>query len=106
MIARAPEPSPRCLSDAEPGDLVRVRLIVFELVRSRCWDLPLREGDMLQYIDGGGRDITVARLDGTRVLVPYECARFVGIDLVAGEGGTGGGRGRGPRRWRTPAPSR
>lgn len=76
---------PRCLSDSEPGDLLQVRLIVFELVRSRCWDLTLREGDLLRYIEDVEAGVAVSTLDGTRVTVPHECARFIGVRLLSQE---------------------
>jgi hypothetical protein len=77
--------SPRCLSDSKPGDLLQVRLIVFELVRSRCWDLTLQEGDLLRYVEDVEGGIRISRLDGTRVTVPLECARFIGVRLVPQE---------------------
>lgn len=82
MIARIPDSPPLCLADATPGDLVQVRLIVFELVRSRCWHLPLREGDTLRFVQSGDETVTVARLDGSQVDVPHECARFIGVQRL------------------------
>lgn len=83
MISRARDKTPRSLSDASPGDVVRVRLIVFELVRSRCWDLPLREGDTLQLVDASDAGVVVSRLDGSRLVVPSECALFIGVETIA-----------------------
>jgi hypothetical protein len=109
VIARIPESPPLCLADAKPGDLVQVRLIVFELVRSRCWHLPLREGDTVRFVETGDEAVTVSRLDGTHLAVPSECARFIGVERIpvhedaptpgVSEAGTGAASPVRPTRW-------
>jgi len=84
MIAPGPTPSPRYLEDSSPGDLFRVRLVAFEFVPWSCWNLAVRVGDLLFYMEKRSDGILVARPDGERLLIPQACTRFIGVQALAG----------------------
>ena len=72
------------LEDSRTGDLVRVDGFVGEVGNPRCgWSgLFLRQGEILQCIDYGRNGVTVARTDGSRTVIPAECAGSVGVVRV------------------------
>lgn len=72
----------RSLAEVTPGELIRVQLIVFEFARTSCWDLGIRQGEVLRCEDGGVTGMTVIRKDGSRLHVPRECARFVAVEAA------------------------
>lgn len=74
--------SVRSLADATPGELIRVQLIVFEFARTSCWDLGIRQGEVLRCTEAGEAMVTVVRKDGGHLRVPTECARFVAIQAA------------------------
>lgn len=77
-------PATRCLYDAAPGDLVEVGLIAFDFVRTACWHLAIRPGEILQCVERRPEGVLAARSDGSRVRVPHECARFIGVRHLEG----------------------
>jgi hypothetical protein len=70
----------RSLASLELGDLVEIRVILFELVRSQCWGLRISEGDVVQCLGNGDGFVTVARADGSRTEISEECAAFIGVE--------------------------
>lgn len=79
MIVPQGEGSTRYLVELEPGDLAQVRFVAFEFVRTEGWDLPIRPGEVLQLIEERSEGVIVARPDGSRIFVPQECARLIGV---------------------------
>lgn len=71
----------RTLADSSPGDLVRVELVRVGVTMPRCgWmDRHVRPGETLQCVDDGEAGLMLARSDGTRLMIPHDCARSVGV---------------------------
>lgn len=76
------------LSEAARGVPVEVRVIVFEMVRHQCWALALRVGDVVRRLDAEGDAVVVELSDGKRVVVPRECADFIGVRVAPARRGT------------------
>lgn len=79
MIVPQEDGPARYLMELDPGDLVQVRFVAFEFVRSEGWDLPIRPGEVLQLIEERSDGVMVARPDGSRIFVPEDCARLIGV---------------------------
>jgi hypothetical protein len=80
VILRESRMPARSLASLELGDLVEIRVILFELVRSQCWGLRISEGDVVQCLGNGDGFVTVARADGSRTDISEECAAFIGVE--------------------------
>ena len=85
------------LEDSSPGDLMEVEIIRVEWASPRCgWtDRYVRRGETLQCLDAGEEGVTLARGDGSRMVIPHECAssicvRFLHDHLAVSADGSGG----------------
>lgn len=74
---RMPTPS---LAGLDLGDIVEIRVILFDLVRSHCWGMNIAVGDVVQCLGTKNGHVLVARADGSRTSVPEECAAFIGVE--------------------------
>lgn len=84
LIAPTDGQPPSTLADADPGDLIRVRLTLFEFVSHSCWGIDLQPGEVLQCLDQEDGQVLVARRDGSRLTIDADCARFVAVEPFQG----------------------
>jgi Fe2+ transport system protein FeoA len=71
------------LSAARPGSQYRVTSLLFSLVRKRCRDLGIAEGDTLRCLANGPGGVSLSRTDGRRLVLEREHGWFVQVEPVA-----------------------
>ena len=73
--------TPSSLAAVAPGDAVIVQRVLFELLRDKCSDLDVREGDALHCQAVGDARIFLRTADGRLVACRRDWARFVEVTL-------------------------
>jgi hypothetical protein len=77
--APLPRRPPHPLSSAHPGSRYRITRVLFELVRDRCHEKGLHEGDEVICLERRKRTVTVERTDRQRVQLEWEYAWFIQV---------------------------
>lgn len=67
------------LATAAPGESFHVRRIHFGLVRDRCADLGMREGDLLRCLRVTAGEVVVEFPEGHTTALELDYARFVEV---------------------------
>lgn len=70
----------QCLANARPGLRYRICDLAFSMVRDRCRDLGLEQGQDVTCIEAGRWSICLERLDGRRVNLERDYAWFVQVE--------------------------
>jgi hypothetical protein len=68
------------LGAAEPGARYRISDLVFSLVRDRCRELGLEEGDEIRCLENRRWWLELERPDGSSVLLESDYAWFVQVE--------------------------
>ena len=81
------------LAAARPGARYRIADLVFVMVRDRCRELGLEEGDEVRCVGNQGWAVELERPDRRRVSMEHDYAWFVQVELVGrGDAATGDAR--------------
>lgn len=67
----------RSMAAASPGERFRVRRIHFGLVRDRCSELGIREGDVLRCLRSSAHEVVVQFPERHTAALELDYARFV-----------------------------
>jgi len=65
------------LASVAPGERVRVTEIFFQIVRNRCWELGIRDGDVLECLETDDEAVLLRHPRRGVVSIERSCARFV-----------------------------
>jgi hypothetical protein len=74
--------SAHALASAKRGSRYRIKQLVFAMVRDRCADLGLHQGDEVDCIDNRGWAVHLQASDGRSVILDQDFAWFVEVELV------------------------
>jgi hypothetical protein len=74
------------LASAKAGAHYRITQLVFAMVRDRCHEIGLHEGDEVACIDNRDWALDLEKSDGRRVILERQYAWFVSVDRVDGLG--------------------
>ena len=78
------------LAAAKPGAPYRITDLVFSMVRDRCRELGLAEGDEIRCVENGRRSLCLERSDGRRVSLDRDYAWFVQVEPLGSPAPVGG----------------
>lgn len=70
------------LANARPGLRYRICELALSMVRDRCRDLGLEQGDEVTCLEAGRWSICLERLDGRRVNLERDYAWFVQVEAL------------------------
>lgn len=65
------------LAEVRPGQVVEITEIFFQIVRNRCWELGIFEGEVFECVAVDGEEIVLIHPRRGTVEVSVDCARFV-----------------------------
>lgn len=65
------------LADVRPGEVVRITEIFFQMVRNRCWEAGIFEGDVVRCREVDRNLIVLVHPERRKVVLERSCARFV-----------------------------
>jgi hypothetical protein len=74
------------LASAKPGASYRIKQLPLAIVRDRCRELGLEEGEVVRCADNRTWLLQLERTDGRMVGLERDYARFVAVELVDGQG--------------------